>query len=79
MKPLPRRAEILLLLLLAACTRSAGPRAGVTGGDAGGLARAQPAEEHFDAAALERVTGDAAAAELQALVVMRHEHVVFER
>lgn len=79
MKSLRLRAGIWPLLLLSACTQSAGPRAVVNGGDAGGLARAAPAEEHFDAAALERVTGDPAAAALQALVVMRHEHIVFER
>jgi hypothetical protein len=51
----------------------------VAGGDGGGLARAQPTDEHFDAAALERVAHDDAAASLQALVVMRDEHIVFER
>jgi len=55
------------------------PRVEVAGGDAGGLARAQPADERIDAAALERAVHDGAAAGLQVLVVMRDDHLVFER
>ncbi|HEY2416477.1 MAG TPA: hypothetical protein VGH84_01050 [Steroidobacteraceae bacterium] len=55
------------------------PRVTVAGGDGGGLARAQPADEHFDAAALERAANDGSAASLQALVIMRDDHIVFER
>jgi hypothetical protein len=55
------------------------PRLVVHGGDGGGLPRAQPQEESFDAAALERVSSDAAAAGMQALVVMRHGHLVLDR
>jgi len=51
----------------------------VNGGDAGGLARATPESERFDAAALERVVHDPAADGLRALVVMRDDHVIFER
>jgi len=68
-----------LLLSVAACTQRSSFKAIVNGGDAGGLARAQPVDEHFDSAALERVPADASAASLRALVVMRHEHIVFER
>ncbi|HEY6453254.1 MAG TPA: hypothetical protein VIX87_11715 [Steroidobacteraceae bacterium] len=56
-----------------------GPRVVVGGGDAGGLARTEPAEEHIDGAALERATTDVSAARLQAFVVMRDNHLVFER
>jgi CubicO group peptidase (beta-lactamase class C family) len=54
------------------------PRVVVGGGDAGGLPRAQPSDERIDAAALERAVQDAAAGGLQALLVMRDGHVVFE-
>ncbi len=56
-----------------------GPRAVVEGGEAGGLPRAQPQTEHFDAAALERASDDAAADGLQAFIVMRDDHIVFDR
>lgn len=59
--------------------QASGPSAAIAGGDAGGLPRAQPADEHFDPALLERATSDPAAAGLRALVVMRHGHIVFER
>jgi len=55
------------------------PHVTVDGGDGGGLARAQPTDERFDAAALERAAHDDAAASLQALIVMRDGHIVFER
>ena len=58
---------------------AAGARVLVNGGDAGGLARATPESERLDAAALERVAHDPAADGLRALVVMRDDHVVFER
>jgi hypothetical protein len=51
----------------------------VSGGDAGGLPRVQPQEAHIDASALERAGRDAAADGLQALVIMRHGYIVFER
>jgi len=51
----------------------------VQGGDGGGLPRARPQEERFDEAALERVPQDRVADGLQALVVMRDDHIVFER
>lgn len=51
----------------------------VRGGDGGGLPRDQPSDEHFDAAGLERVVRDPAAAGLQVFLVMRHGHVVFAR
>jgi hypothetical protein len=56
-----------------------GPRVVVNGGDAGGLPRVPPQEEHLDAAALEDASRDAAAAGLQALIVMRHDYIVYER
>jgi CubicO group peptidase (beta-lactamase class C family) len=59
--------------------RVGGARVLVNGGDAGGLARATPESERLDAAALERVVHDPAADGLRALVVMRDDHVVFER
>ena len=58
---------------------AAGARVLVNGGDAGGLARATPESERLDAAALERAVHDPAAEGLRALVVMRDDHVVFER
>jgi hypothetical protein len=59
----------------------AGPaRVPVAGGDAGGIAHAELASEHFDAAPLaQAATAAAAEAGFQALIVMRHEHIVFER
>ena len=76
-------AALLALVLLAAHFLRAQPpppaRVRVDGGDGGGLARAQPADERFDAAALERATHDGAAASLQALIIMRDDHIVFER
>jgi hypothetical protein len=56
-----------------------GARVLVNGGDAGGLARVLPQEAHIDAGALERASRDAAADGLQALVVVRHGYIVFER
>jgi hypothetical protein len=70
----------MLSLMATACSqRAEGPRAVVTGGDAGGIPRVQPAEEHFDSAALERVSTDATASGLQALIVLRHGYIVFDR
>jgi hypothetical protein len=55
-------------------------RAPVSGGDAGGLARADPVSEQFDGAALAQAAAAAAAEPgFQTLIVMRHEHVVLER
>jgi hypothetical protein len=76
------RSWIAMLILTGAagCGHPpASPRALVAGGDAGGIARAQPAEEHFDASALDQAAGDAAANALQALVVLRHGHLVYQR
>jgi hypothetical protein len=56
-----------------------GPRVTVTGGDAGGLPRVPAQQEHLDGAALERASRDAAAEGLQALLVLRHGYIVFER
>jgi hypothetical protein len=74
------------LLLLAAALYAArglhppaGPRVQVDGGDAGGLPRASPEAERLDASGLERATQDPAALGLEAFVVMRHDHLVFER
>ncbi len=55
------------------------PRALVEGGEAGGLPRAQPQVEQLDATALERASEDAAAAGLQAFIVMHDDHIVFDR
>jgi hypothetical protein len=72
----------MLMLMLAgvtACTHPASsPRALVPGGDAGGIARAQPSEEHMNAAQLDQVAKDPAASALQALVVLRHGHLIYE-
>ena len=56
-----------------------GLRVVVNGGDAGGLPRVQPQEEHLDAAALEEASRDATADGLQVLIVVRHDYIVFER
>jgi hypothetical protein len=56
-----------------------GARVLIRGGDAGGLPRALPQEEHLDAVQLERARDDAVTAGLQAFVVMHHDHIVFER
>jgi hypothetical protein len=56
-----------------------GARVLVNGGDAGGLPRVLPQEAHIDAGALERASHDAAADGLQALVIVRHGYIVFER
>ena len=60
-------------------TRADTARVTVAGGDAGGLPRGQPADEHFDAAALERALQETAAMPLAALVIMRDNYLVFER
>jgi hypothetical protein len=54
-------------------------RVSVSGGDGGGLPLALPADEHLDAAALARIERDPAAAGLQALLAMRHGHLVYSR
>jgi hypothetical protein len=54
-------------------------RVTVNGGDAGGLPRVPPLQEHLDATALEDATHDTAADGLRALMVVRHGYVVFER
>jgi hypothetical protein len=77
-----RRAAIVAscsaMLLALGCTRTSVPHVDVTGGDAGGLPRALPADEHIDAVALEHALQDPAAARLAAFVVMRDEYLVFE-
>ncbi len=67
-----------MLLLALACTPSSVPHVVVTGGDAGGLPRALPADERIDGAALEHALQDPAAARLAAFVVMRDEYLLFE-
>ena len=69
----------LLGVWLLSARGTSGPRVLVGGGDGGGMPRAQPAEEHFDAVALERVMRDPAADALQALVVVRNGYIVLER
>jgi hypothetical protein len=54
-------------------------RVPVPGGDGGGLPLASPADEQFNPAALERAAQDPAADGLEALLVMRHGHVVLAR
>jgi hypothetical protein len=67
-------------LMVGGCARQApGSRAIVAGGDAGGIARAQPADEHLNAAALDQAGRDPVARGLQVFVVMRHGHIVFDR
>jgi hypothetical protein len=71
---------LLCVLLMAGCSRGPQPpHIVVRGGDGGGIPHALPAEEHLDAAALVRAGDEAAAGTLQAFVVMRHGHIVFER
>ncbi len=66
-------------LLGGACSHSSGDvRVTVAGGDAGGMPRAQPSDEHLDAAALARAVDDPAAVGARAFVVVRHGHLVFE-
>jgi CubicO group peptidase (beta-lactamase class C family) len=67
------------IALLVGCSGSQPPRALIAGGDGGGLARATPQAEHIDATALERAAQDPAAQGLQAFVVTRDAHIVFER
>ena len=50
-----------------------------SGGDAGGLPRVPPQQEHLDPAALEAGSGDAAAEGLQVMIVVRHDYIVYER
>jgi len=59
--------------------RASAARVPVNGGDAGGIPRVPPNEEHLDAAALQAASRDASADGLQALVVMRHDYIVYER
>jgi CubicO group peptidase (beta-lactamase class C family) len=59
--------------------RPPGARVLVNGGDAGGLPRVPPQQEHLDAAALEAASRDPIADGLQALIVMRHDYIVYER
>jgi hypothetical protein len=54
------------------------PRLEVAGGDAGGLPRATPAEEHFDEAALAAALATARSENGAVFIVMRHGHVVVE-
>src|SRR5580658_4224181 len=81
--PVTPRALMLCaatLLILAACSRQPKvPQAVVAGGDAGGMPRAEPSDEHLDASALKAAAQDAVTHGLQALVVLRHGHIVYER
>src|SRR6185437_7980424 len=54
-------------------------RQAVQGGDGGGLPLAPPGDEHLDAAALARIPQAPAAAGLEALLVVRHGHLVYSR
>src|SRR5580698_4672346 len=56
-----------------------GPRVTVTGGDAGGLPRVPPQQEHLDSSALDAASRDAAAEGLQVMIVVRHDYIVYER
>jgi hypothetical protein len=67
-----------VVLLALGCAQTSVPHVIVTGGDAGGLPRALPADERIDAAALEHALQDPTAARLAAFVVMRDEYLVFE-
>jgi hypothetical protein len=58
--------------------QASGARIAVNGGDAGGLPRVPALQEHLDVAALEDATRDPAADGLLALIVVRHDYVVFE-
>jgi CubicO group peptidase (beta-lactamase class C family) len=68
-----------LLWLRSADRQGSGPRAMVNGGDAGGLPRVPPQQEHLEPSALEAASRDAAADGLQAMIVVRHDYVVYER
>jgi hypothetical protein len=77
---------VVLLVAGLGLWRTRGPagadpaRALVIGGDAGGIAHADPASEQLDAPDLAQAASTAAAEPgFQALIVMRHEHVVLER
>jgi CubicO group peptidase (beta-lactamase class C family) len=72
-------AGVALLWLGSAGRQGSGPRVTVTGGDAGGLPRVSPQQEHLDPAALEAASHDAAAEGLQAMIVARHDYIVYER
>jgi hypothetical protein len=83
-----RRVALIIggaLLLIAAGTwtlthrQAPLPHDTIDGGDGGGLPRAQPLDERIDGAALQRAAQDPVAEALQALVVMRNGHLVFER
>src|SRR5580765_5990319 len=51
----------------------------VAGGDGGGLPRAEPALEGFDAAAFQAAATAAFRQDTRALLVTRHGHLVYER
>lgn len=74
---------VLLVVLWSRARQPGGAeaaRAPVTGGDGGGLAHADPASEHFDVAGLTQAAAAASAEPgFQALIIMRHEHIVLER
>lgn len=85
------RAALIGVGMVALCTAAvllwlggsgrqwSGPRVVVQGGDAGGLPRVPPQQEHLDPAALEAGSGDAAAEGLQVMIVVRHDYIVYER
>jgi hypothetical protein len=70
---------LLSLWWLSGPGQPSGPRVDIPGGDAGGIPRVSSREAHLDVTALQAACGDAAAAGLQALVVMRGDYIVFER
>jgi hypothetical protein len=72
--------SVATLLSVVACSGAAtAPGAIVEGGDAGGLPRVQPSDEHLDIGALKAAGDDDAAKGLQALIVLRHGHIAYDR
>jgi CubicO group peptidase (beta-lactamase class C family) len=72
-------AVATLLWFGSAGRQSTGPRVIVNGGDAGGLPRVPPQQEHLDPSALDAASRDAAAEGLQVMIVVRHDYIVYER
>jgi CubicO group peptidase (beta-lactamase class C family) len=72
-------AGAVLLWFTSAGRQWSGPRVVVNGGDAGGLPRVPPQQEHLEPSALEAASRDAAAEGLQVMIVVRHDYIVYER
>ena len=84
-RPLTRWLLVLVALAAAAgawhwWTRPPADAGGmlIAGGDGGGLPRAEPAQEGFDASALEEAAAAAFRHDTNALLVTRHGHLVYE-